>query len=77
MSQQNIDIVKRFYDVWAREEFPGPIELMDPEIEYVNPPGAVEPGTRRGLEAFSRAVGKVFEGWESWQMDPEGFVEAG
>ena len=50
---------------------------MDPEIEYVNPIGAVEPGTRRGLDAFSRAVEKVFEGWETWQMDPEEFRAVG
>jgi ketosteroid isomerase-like protein len=77
MSQENIEIVKSFYDAWGRDEYPGPIELMDPEIEYVNPPGAVEPGTRCGLEAFSRAVGKVFEGWETWQMDPDGFRAVG
>jgi ketosteroid isomerase-like protein len=71
MSQENVETVQRFYRAWAHDEFPGPIELMDPDIEYVNPAGAVEPGTRRGLAAFSRAVEKVFEGWETWQMDPE------
>jgi ketosteroid isomerase-like protein len=73
MSRDNVEIVRSFYDAWARDEFPGPIELMDSEIEYVNPAGAVEPGTRHGLTAFSRAVEKVFEGWETWQMDPEEF----
>jgi ketosteroid isomerase-like protein len=58
-------------------EFPGPIELMDPQIEYVNPAGAVEPGIRRGLAAFSRAVEKVFGGWETWQMEPEEFRAVG
>jgi len=77
MSQENVEVVRRFYDEWASDEFPGPIELMDPEVEYVNPTGAVEPGTRRGLDAFSRAVEKVFEGWETWQMDPEGFETVG
>ena len=73
MSQENLEIVRSFYDAWARDEFPGPIELMDPEIEYVNPAGAVEPGTRRGRTAFAKAVKKVFEGWETWQMEPEEF----
>src|SRR5207247_3735768 len=76
MSQENVEVVRSFYDAWARDEFPGPIELMDPEIEYVNPDGAVEPGTRRGLAAFSRAVEKVFEGWETWEMEPEQFTAA-
>jgi ketosteroid isomerase-like protein len=77
MSQGNVVIVRGFYDAWARDEFPGPIELMDPEVEYVNPTGAVEPGTRRGLAAFTAAVEKVFEGWETWQMDPQEFRAVG
>ena len=77
MSQENVEVVRRFYDAWARDEFPGPVELMAPEIEYVNPPGAVEPGTRRGLAAFSRAVEKVYEGWETWHIEPEQFKAVG
>ena len=77
MSEQNVEIVRSFYRAWARNEFPGPIELTDSEIEYVNPSGAVEPGTRRGLAAFGMAVEKVLEGWETWQMEPERFVAVG
>jgi ketosteroid isomerase-like protein len=74
MSQENEEVVRSFYRAWARGEVPGPTELMEPEIEYVNPAGAVEPGTRRGLAAFSTAVVAVFDGWESWQMEPEQFA---
>ena len=77
MSQENVEVVRRFYEAWARNAFPGPVELMDPEIEYVNPPGAIEPGTRRGRVAFSGAVEKLFEGWESWQAEPEEFKAVG
>jgi ketosteroid isomerase-like protein len=73
MSQENVEVVRSFYDAWARDEFPGSTQLMHPDIEYVNPPGAVEPGTRRGRMAFGQAVEKVFEGWESWEMEPEVF----
>jgi ketosteroid isomerase-like protein len=77
MSQENVEIVRRFYDAWARDEFPGPAELMDPDIEYVNPSEAVEPGVRHGRDAFSEAVAKVFEGWETWKMEPEEFTAVG
>jgi ketosteroid isomerase-like protein len=77
VSRDNVEIVRRFYDAWAREEFPGPLELMDPEIEYVNPAGAVEPGIRRGIEAFSAAVKSVLDGWESWRMEPERLTAVG
>jgi ketosteroid isomerase-like protein len=77
MSRENVEVVRSFYDAWARDEFPGPVELMDPEIEYVNPAGAVEPGTRRGLAAFKRAVDNIFEGWETWEMEAERFRAVG
>ncbi len=77
MSQENVEVVRRFYTAWSRDEIPGPAELMDAEIEYVNPARAVEPGTRRGLAAFSRAVEKVYEGWETWDMEPEQFRAVG
>ncbi len=76
-SDEKVEVVRSFYDAWARDEFPGPFELMDTEIEYVNPTGAVEPGTRRGIAAFARAVEKVVEGWETWQMEPEEFRAVG
>jgi ketosteroid isomerase-like protein len=44
---------------------------LDTEVEYVNPDGAIEPGTRRGLEAFREATEKVGEAWEFWRMEPE------
>ena len=77
MWEKNVSVVRSFYDAWGRNEFPGPAELMDPQIEYVNPPEAVEPGTRRGLAAFAKAVEKVYEGWETWEMQPEEFRAVG
>jgi uncharacterized protein len=77
MSQQNVEVVRSIYDAWARDEFPGPAQLLDADIKYVNPPGAVEPGTRCGLVAFNRAIEKVFEGWETWEMEPEQFRPLG
>jgi ketosteroid isomerase-like protein len=63
VSRENLEIARRLYEAWSRLEVPGPADLLDPDIEYVNPPGAIEPGVRRGLEEFSAAVQRVFEGW--------------
>jgi ketosteroid isomerase-like protein len=75
MSQENVDLVRNFYDAFARGEFP--VEDIDPEVEYINPAGAVEPGTRHGISAFRSAVESVLEGWETWQMEPEQFRAMG
>jgi ketosteroid isomerase-like protein len=71
MGKANLDIVRSVYAAWNREDLPGPRELLDPDVEYVNPPDAVEPGTRRGLDAFAQAVAKTLEGWETWRMEVE------
>jgi ketosteroid isomerase-like protein len=71
VAHPNVEIVQRFYDAWARNEFPGPLELMDADIEYVNPAGAIEPGTRHGRRAFMRAVEKVLDAWEFWWTEAE------
>src|SRR4051812_3188582 len=76
MSQQNVEIVQRFYDAWLRDEYPGPLELLDPEVVYVNPAGAIEPGTRHGVHAFARAVEKLLESWEFWRAETEDFRTA-
>jgi ketosteroid isomerase-like protein len=76
-SEQNVEVVRRFYECWSRDEFPGPFELMDPEIEYVNPPGAIEPGTRTGRSAFAQAVDKLLESWDFWHAEPERYTSLG
>jgi ketosteroid isomerase-like protein len=48
MSQENVEIVRRFYDAWNRRHEEEMLALSDPEVEYVNSPTAIEPGTRRG-----------------------------
>jgi ketosteroid isomerase-like protein len=77
MSQENVEVVRSFYLAWARGERTGLLGLMDPEIEYVNPPGAIEPGTRRGIEAFAAAVQGVFDGFDTWEAEPEEFTAVG
>jgi ketosteroid isomerase-like protein len=74
MSVSNVEVVERLYEIWSREEFPSGIELLDPDIEYVNPEGAIEPGVRKGIAEFNGAVERLLEGWASWRMHPERFV---
>jgi ketosteroid isomerase-like protein len=72
----NVELVRSIYAAWERGEFET-TEWADPEIEYVNPEGAVEPGTRRGIDEFRGAVERVFEGWATWKMEPERFESLG
>ena len=61
MSQENVEIVRRVYaDGLLDHAFDAIQPLLHPDVEFINPAEAVEPGTRRGIDevmtAF-RAVG--------------------
>jgi ketosteroid isomerase-like protein len=51
--------------------------LLDPEIEWVNPPEAVEPGTRRGIEEFATAARTVADTFEEVGVEIERLMDAG
>ena len=44
-------------------------ELLDADAEWVNPPDAVEGGTRRGFDAFNDAIAVVFATWDDVHFD--------
>jgi ketosteroid isomerase-like protein len=66
VSEENVQIVRRIYDEGLIDQDPQTWlpELATPEIEYVNPPYAVEPGIRRGPAAVVRAMQAFAEVWE-------------
>jgi uncharacterized protein len=71
MSQENLELVRTIYRLWGENE--SARHLIDPELEYVNPPYAVEAGTRQGR----RTLGKIREVYPDFRVEPERFVEAG
>ena len=73
--QENLAVARSFYEAMARGEFPAP--LLDAAVEYVNPPGAIEPGVRRGIEELRIVIETVREGWETWDMEPEELTAVG
>ena len=52
-------------------------ELLADDAEWVNPPDAVEGGTRRGADAFNDAIASVFADWEDVLFVTERVIEDG
>jgi hypothetical protein len=71
VSQQNLELVQTIYRLWAEKESAG--HLIDPDLEYVNPPYAVESGTRQSR----RTLGRIREVYPDFRVEPERFVDAG
>jgi uncharacterized protein len=77
VSQENVDVIRRIYSVWAKEGSPLPSGLLDSQIEWVNPPDAIERGTRRGLDAFGTAVGAVSDTFAGVGVDIDEMLDVG
>jgi ketosteroid isomerase-like protein len=77
MSQQNVEIVRRIYTNWAPGSSPAKSNLLDPDIEWVNPSDAIERGTRTGIEAFTAIIEELDDTIGDFRMDVERFIDAG
>src|SRR5690349_3059444 len=71
MSEQNIELVRAIYERWSRSE--STHELIDGNIEYVNPPYAVDAGVRHGRGALA----SVRDVYPDFAVAPERFIDAG
>jgi ketosteroid isomerase-like protein len=66
MSQANVEIVRRIYESGLFDRDPGQVmELATPDVEYVNPPYAVEPGVRHGRVEVEQAMRRFAEVWDT------------
>ena len=62
MSRENVELVRRIYEEGLFDSDPARLlELMGPEVEYINPPEAVDPGVRRGREEVAKALAALRE----------------
>jgi ketosteroid isomerase-like protein len=77
VSQENVDVVRQIYRVWDAETSPVSSGLLHPEIEWVNSPDAVEPGTRKGLDAFKAAAESVSDTFDGVNVEIEEILDAG
>ena len=76
-SEADVEIVRRIYRAWGKGEQAEAWGLLDPDIEWVNPPHAVEPGTRRGIDDFSEALTMVFDTFDGPDVEIEEVVAVG
>jgi ketosteroid isomerase-like protein len=71
MSEENVELVRRIYDAWDREQ--SARDFIAEDVEYVNPSYAVEPGIRHGRASFR----VVRETYEDFMIKIEEILDAG
>jgi ketosteroid isomerase-like protein len=61
MSQENLELARRMLDAWNRRDVESLRALSAPEVEFVNSPTAVEPGTRHGSDEVAAVAQTQWE----------------
>ena len=69
MTDQDIETVAALFAALRRGDVEAMLDLNHPEAEWVNPDYAIEPGTRRGREEIGRAIERIFEFFETVDVE--------
>ncbi len=77
MSQENMDVVRRIYDAYARGDFEEPFSYFDPDVEWREPPHSPGAQVYRGPDGARRSMRNWFGAWEDYRLDLEHLVDAG
>ena len=78
VSEKNLETVRQIYRAWVGGiDSPDPLKLFHPDVEYVNPERAVDPGTRLGhdgMRQVARSLDIAFSefSWEVHDLIPSG-----
>jgi ketosteroid isomerase-like protein len=75
MSEENVEIVRRVYEGWARRDFSAG-EYFDPEIDFelVDWP---HPARSRGVAEMRRTWQTTLSAWDDFRAEPDEFVDYG
>ncbi len=65
MSEENVEVVRRAYEVWNAGDMDALRELYDPGIIWRGPEGWPEPGPYAGREAVMGQVEQMRETWDT------------
>jgi ketosteroid isomerase-like protein len=76
MSGDNVEMLDRIYEEWFESRTLG-ADLLAEDVEWVNPPDAVERGVRRGIDSFNDAIRSVFQAWEEARFETERVFDQG
>src|SRR4028119_1721346 len=77
MSEENVQIAQSGFSALAQGDLESFFSVLDDGVEWVNPPYAVEPGTRRGTTEFREALGRRPATFRGIRLKVDEVFEAG
>ena len=78
MSQENVEIVRRFSELWQRRDWDAMADLGDPSVEQHGSVGGLEEGrVLRGMTEIRRDYESVEKTWDEHRVEPQELIDAG
>jgi ketosteroid isomerase-like protein len=74
MSTENVELVRRCYELWHSRDWTALPEVCDPEVEVDLSRNVFNPGVYRGYAGMERWVAAVDEIWSEFRVVPTDFV---
>jgi len=76
MAVDRAELVRTTFESFMRGD-PGPIvERLAPDVEWRNPPQAIEPGVRRGPAEFEAVLDGLLDSFEQLEIEIQELVES-
>jgi len=69
VTDRDIETVEALLAAFQRGDAEAMLDLNHPDAEWINPDYAIEPGTRRGHEEIRRAIERIFEFFETVEIE--------
>jgi ketosteroid isomerase-like protein len=73
----NVDRVRRSLLAMEQGDVDAIAAQAHPDVEFVNPPYALEPGTRHGIEGFKTGLSNMLEAFEELRFESQRVVDLG
>lgn len=75
MTSRNVEQLLEGFRAMERGDVEAIVALAHPDVEFVNPDTAVEPGTRRGLDGLRIGMAAVLEVFDDLRFDHERIID--
>jgi ketosteroid isomerase-like protein len=77
MSQENVEVVRSLLAAFDRGDYEAALALIDPDVEWAEPPYLPGSGVQRGHEGIRRGWARWLGEWEWFNVEPVEFIDAG
>jgi ketosteroid isomerase-like protein len=77
MSQENVDAIRALYERFSDGDFRASLDVVDPHVLFVLPPGFPESGTYLGIARLVEYTRGFLEPWKHITIEAEDITGAG